>query len=56
MQINPFQNENIIQHRNLTNSQRRNINTTREGVVVNSFVKENEVSLNNTKDTYIISG
>ncbi len=47
--------DNIIQHRNMTASQKRNLNSTREGVVVNSFVKENEVNLSNAKNTYIIS-
>ena len=55
MNINPFANENLIQHRNMTQSQKRNINTTKEGVVVNSFVKDNEVSLSNLKDTFVIS-
>ena len=55
MNINPFANEQLIQHRNMTQSQKRNINTTKEGVVVNSFVKDNEVSLSNLKDTFIIS-
>lgn len=55
MNINPFANEQLIQHRNLTQSQKRNINTTKEGVVVNSFVKDNEASLSNLKDTFIIS-
>ena len=55
MNINPFANENLIQHRNMTQSQKRNINTTKEGVVVNNFVKDNEVSLSNLKDTFVIS-
>ena len=55
MNINPFANEQLIQHRNMTQSQKRNINTTKEGVVVNSFVKDHEVSLSNLKDTFIIS-
>ena len=55
MNINPFANENLIQHRNMTQSQKKNINTTKEGVVVNSFVKDNEVSLSNLKDTFVIS-
>lgn len=55
MNINPFANENLIQHRNMTQSQKKNINTTKEGVVVNSFVKDNELSLSNLKDTFVIS-
>lgn len=52
---NPFNQSQIIQHRNLTTSQRRNMNTTREGVVVNSFIKDNETNLANAKDMYLIS-
>ncbi|MBO6257182.1 hypothetical protein J6N69_04010 [bacterium] len=55
MNINPFANEQLIQHRNMTQSQKRNINSTREGVIVNNFVKENEASLSNLKDTFVIS-
>ena len=55
MNINPFANEQLIQHRNMTQSQKRNINSTKEGVVVNSFVKDNEISLSDLKDTFIIS-
>lgn len=55
MNISPFSNEQLIQHRNMTQSQKKNINTTKEGVVINSFVKDNEVSLSNMKDTFVIS-
>lgn len=55
MNINPFANEQLIQHRNMTQSQKRNINSTKEGVIVNSFVKDNEISLSDLKDTFIIS-
>ena len=55
MNVNPFYTENLIQHRNMTPSQKRNIGSTKEGVVVNSIVKENEISLSNAKDAYIIS-
>ena len=55
MNINPFANEQLIQHRNMTQSQKRNINSTKEGVIVNSFVKDNEISLSDLKDTFVIS-
>ena len=56
MNVSPFHDgETIRQQRNLTHSQKRNNNNTREGVLVNNFIKENELGLNNTKDTYIIS-
>jgi len=54
MNINPLQDaENLRQHRNLTNSQKRNNLTTKEGVLVNNYVKDNDLS--GTKDTYLIS-
>lgn len=55
MNVNPFVNETLIQHRNLTSSQRRNLNSTKEGVVVNSTVKENENNLSGIKDSFLIS-
>jgi len=55
MNVNPFVNESLIQHRNLTSSQRKNLNTTKEGVVVNSTVKENENNLSGIKDSFLIS-
>ena len=55
MNINPFANEQLIQHRNMTQSQKRNINSTKEGVIVNSFVKDNDISLSDLKDTFVIS-
>ena len=51
MNINPFANEQLIQHRNMTQSQKRNINSTKEGVIVNSFVKDNDISLSDLKAT-----
>lgn len=47
--------ENLIQNRNMTPSQKRNLNSTKEGVVINTFVKDNEVNLSDTKDAFIIS-
>ncbi len=45
------------QQRNLTNSQKKNITHTKEGVVVNSLIKDKEqdVNLSSSKDTYLIS-
>ena len=56
MNINPLNDaENIKQQRNLTNSQRRNSITTKEGVLVNNLIRDKELSLSETKDTYLIS-
>ena len=56
MNINPLHDaETQRQHRNLTNSQRRNNLTTKEGVLVNNFVKDKDCNLADTKDTYLIS-
>ena len=55
MNINPLNDaENIRQHRNQTASQRKNSLSTKEGVLVNSNIKE-ENNLNTTKDSFIIS-
>ena len=56
MNVVPFNDGELIrQQRNLTNSQRRNMQTTREGVIVNNLIKDREVNLNDTKDSYLIS-
>ena len=56
MNINPLNDaENIRQHRNLTNSQKKNNISTKEGVLVNNYVRDNENTLTSTKDTYMIS-
>lgn len=56
MNVVPFNDGELIrQQRNLTNSQRRNMQTTREGVLVNNLIKDREVNLNDTKDSYLIS-
>lgn len=60
MYMNPMNDSEIIrQHRNLTLTQQKRNLSTREGVVVNSFVKENETSpelnLTETKDSFVIS-
>lgn len=47
--------ETIRQQRNLTNSQRKNTLATKEGVLVNSFVKDKDFSLDETRDTFVIS-
>ena len=55
MNINPLNDaENIRQHRNQTASQKRNSLSTKEGVLVNSAIKE-ENNLSTTKDSLIIS-
>lgn len=54
--INPFSDKEIIkQQRNMTDSQKRNAGNVKEGVVVNNFVKENDINLSSAKDTFIIS-
>ena len=55
MIINPFNTGNVIQQRNMTPSQKKNMVYTKEGVIVNNFVKDNEINLSNAKDTYLIS-
>ena len=60
MYMNPLNDSgNIREHRNLTNSQRKKNISTKEGVVVNSLVKENEniqdLNLSETKDSFVIS-
>lgn len=55
MNINPLSDsENIRQHRNMTTSQKRNSISTKEGVLVNNYVKD-ELSLSDTKNNYMIS-
>ncbi len=54
--VNTFSDKEVIrQQRNMTNSQKRNAGNTKEGIVINNFVKDNEPSLNDIKDTYMIS-
>lgn len=56
MNVVPFNDGELLrQQRNLTSSQRKNIKTTREGVLVNNLIKDKEVNLNDTKDSYLIS-
>ena len=60
MQVSTFNdNETLRQQKNLTRAQRKTNLDTKEGVLVNSFIKENQppynVSLNDTMDTLIIS-
>lgn len=50
--------ETVRQQRNLTNSQKRTNTETKEGVLVNNFIKETsdtQVNLNDTCDTLVIS-
>lgn len=55
--INPLHDaDNTRQQRNMTNSQRRSNITTKEGVVVNSFIKDKEgLDLSDTYNNLIIS-
>ena len=60
MNITPFRdNETARQQRNLTTTQKRTNSSTKEGVLVNNFIKDNStdtcVNLDNTVDTLIIS-
>lgn len=56
MKINQIQdNEQNRAQKNLTNSQKRSQALTKEGVVVNSFIKEPNVNMNDLKDSLIIS-
>lgn len=60
MHVSTFNdNETLRQQKNLTRAQRKANLDTKEGVLVNSFIKENQppynVSLNDTMDTLIIS-
>ncbi len=57
MHVNTFNDaETVRQHRNLTNSQKKNNLTTKEGVLVNNFVKDKTCAdLSETKDVLIIS-
>ena len=60
MPISPLHDaETIRQQKNLTNSQKRTNSQTREGVLVNSFIKDNseadKINLNETMDTLVIS-
>lgn len=55
MHINPLNDtENLKQQRNRTESQKRNTLSTKEGVLVNNLIKDDN-NLNTTKDTYMIS-
>ena len=56
MTIRPLRDsETIRQQRNLTNSQKRANSETKEGVLVNNFIKDDTTNLNNTCDTLVIS-
>lgn len=57
MHTNPLiDTESRRQQRNLTTSQRKNNITTKEGVLVNNFVKDKDyTTLGDTKDSYMIS-
>ena len=56
MKINPFQdNETASKQNNFTKTQRKNIAQTKSGVIVNTFVNNDEINLNSTKDSFLIS-
>lgn len=57
LKINPLQDADTYrQQKNMTNSQRKVNNSTKEGVVVNSFIKDNQcLDLHDTYDALIIS-
>ena len=60
MQVSTFHdNETLRQQKNLTRAQRKTNLDTKEGVLVNTFIKDNQppynISLNDTMDTLIIS-
>jgi hypothetical protein len=56
MYINPLNDtENIRQQRNLTLSQKKNTLNTKEGVLVNNLIKDKEINLEDTRNTYLIS-
>jgi len=60
MNVNAFHdNETLRQQKNLTRAQKKTNTDTKEGVLVNSFIKDNQqpynISLNDTIDTLIIS-
>lgn len=60
MAISPLHDaETIRQQKNLTNAQKRTNSETREGVLVNNFIKDcpecDKISLNDTMDTLVIS-
>ncbi len=57
MTISPLRDsETLRQQKNLTNSQRRANSETKEGVLVNNFIKDDaETNLDNTCDTLVIS-
>lgn len=55
MNINPLNDaENVRQQRNKTNSQKRTTLSTKEGVLVNNLVRD-ENTLNASRDTYMVS-
>lgn len=54
--INPINDVEIQrQKRNLTDSQKKNVELTKEGVVVNSLIKEKNVNMNDLYNTLVIS-
>lgn len=56
LKINPYIDKEIAkQQKNKTDSQKRNVEITKEGVVVNNFVIDNQTNLSHIKNSYMIS-
>ena len=56
MSISPLHDaETLRQQRNQTNVQKRTSSETKEGFLVNNYIKDNGVNLNDTMDTLLIS-
>ena len=57
MNVNQIRDAEVVrqQRNNLTDSQKKNIDATKEGVVVNSFIKNDCVSMDDVYDSMIIS-
>ena len=56
MPISPLHDaETVRQQRNLTNSQKRTSIETKEGFLVDNYIKDNSINLNETMDSLVIS-
>ena len=56
MPISPLHDaETVRQQRNLTNSQKRTSVETKEGFLVDNYIKDNSINLNETMDSLVIS-
>ncbi len=54
MIVNPLINDALLQQRNLTSSQKKNLNLTRQGVLVDSMIKDGNTNLNEVKESLLI--